>query len=77
MNFDVFAAELRDMLQITEEVGPDTGLEGKDWWDSMSYLYIIPYAEETLGLDVDFEELKSASTLGDIHTTLVKKLNVA
>lgn len=73
MNIDSFMDDVKGMLQMTEEAVPDTRLEGKDWWDSMAYLYIITYAEEKLGLDVSFDELKSAATLGELYSVLESK----
>lgn len=73
MDFDAFAAELKEMLQIPEEATPDLRLEGKGWWDSMAYLYIITYAEEKFGLDLSFDDLKPVSTLGGIHSLLTGK----
>ena len=73
MNIDSFIADVKEMLQMTEEAVPETRLEGKDWWDSMAYLYIITYAEEKLGLDVSFEELKPAATLGELYSVLESK----
>lgn len=70
MNFVSFATDLQEMLQIEGPIQEDTPLNGQDWWDSMAFLYIITYADEQLHINIEYDDLKDAATIGDLYTIL-------
>ncbi len=70
MDFGMFASDVQEMFQVDQAISEHTPLEGNEWWDSMAYLYIITYAEEKLGINVEFDELRPAKTLGELYSIL-------
>ena len=71
MDFTSFANDLESMFQTECTILPTTVLNEQDWWDSMAYLYIITYAEENLNIDIEFDDIKSAKTAGELHSMLI------
>lgn len=55
--------------EIEENWGPDN-IEG---WDSMGHLNLVVVLGERFSISIDFEEVMSIETIGDIYTLLNNK----
>lgn len=66
---------LTEMAEILEEdsVAATDELDGFESWDSLATLSVIAMADSQFGVNVTAQELKPATTVGELYEIIVAK----
>ena len=75
MTWEEFEANIRDVLEVEEDVvlNRDEVLEDSEYWSSMHALLVMAMAESEYDVSITGEDLRKSRTLGNIFELINSK----
>ena len=66
MNVNKFISELKEILEVDEEITIDTSLENMDEYDSLAIMSLVAFIDENFDMTVSGESLGEIKTVSDL-----------